>query len=77
MCPCVAAGAALESAVFESASCVFSVQGGRGGAHNPAKAGFWRSLLLFIKKCLELCIGLYAERWLFPLAPTHTTSVGI
>lgn len=24
MCPCVAAGAVLESAVFESASCVFS-----------------------------------------------------
>lgn len=50
MCPCVAAGAALESAVFERASCVFAVQGGRGGAHNPAKAGFWCSPLLFYKE---------------------------
>lgn len=62
MCPCVAAGAALESAVFERASCVFSVQGGRGGAHNWAKVGLWRPLPHFKKKCLELCKGLYVER---------------
>lgn len=42
VCPCVAAGAVLESAVFGRASCVLCVRGGPGGAHNGERAGLLR-----------------------------------
>lgn len=59
MCPSVAAGAALESAVFERASCVFFVRGGRACAHNREKAGLWRPSPILksnVWKCVQGCM---------------------
>lgn len=66
--PCVAAEAVLESAVFERASCVCCMPGGRGCAHKRDQAEFWRPPPCGKKKYWEMCIGLCA---LFPMAPAH------
>lgn len=50
--PCVAAEAVLESAVFERASCVCCMPGGRGCAHKRDQAEFWRPPPLWKKEIL-------------------------
>jgi hypothetical protein len=62
VCPCVAAGAALESAVFQSASCVLCVRGARDCAQKRKKAGPYVPTPPIKKEMFgNVCIRLYAR----------------